>query len=408
MKLLQKLQVAVLVILFAAISLPALSANPKKGRWILELELQPNVYAPIELTIKDQEHLIIKNSTEEIALNKIGQSGDTCIYEFPDFYAQLYIKWDKKKAQGYFWNKNKSGRYTIDLKAIKTEEALFNRYESSDKLVNIAEKYEVQFSTSDKNPEPAIGLFQQNGNVLSGTFLTETGDYRFLAGNVFGNKLYLSCFDGSHAFLFTGEVKDGVIYGDFYSAKTYHTDWRGKENASYELGNPFELTYAVDKEAFSFEFTDLKGNVFAYPMNAKKSAVTIIQIMGTWCPNCLDETRYYLDLYNRYHDKGLEIILVAFEYGNDTKYNISRLETFQKKHNIPFTMLYGGINSKAYTSEQFPQLNGIISYPTSIFLDEKGQIIKTHTGFTGPGTGVYYEEYKEEMESFLQKALNLN
>lgn len=406
MKLLQKTQVILLVTLFVAFSFNSFSATPKKGRWIIELELQPQVFAPVEFIVQGNKDVIIKNATEEIRLIEKGQSGDTTLYDFPDFFAELRLVWSKTKVEGYFWNKNKTGFYTIPLTGKKSKEELFNRYETEDEEIKIAHKYQVTFSTDSKQPEPAIGLFNQNDDILTGTFLTETGDYRFLAGNVFGNKIYLSCFDGSHAFLFTGEITNGQIKGDFYSAKTYHTDWIGVENANYELGNPYELTYALNNDAFTFEFSDLVGNKFSYPTDAKKAPVTIIQIMGTWCPNCMDETRYYLDLYNRYHEKGLEIILVAFEYGEDEAVNKKRLDTFRDKHQIPFIMLYGGPNSKAYTSKQFPQLNGIMSYPTSIFLDENGRIIKTHTGFSGPGTGEYFEKYKEEMEDFLHKHLN--
>ncbi|MCT4561863.1 MAG: TlpA family protein disulfide reductase [Crocinitomicaceae bacterium] len=408
MKVLQKKLTVLLVALFVSTSFTSFSITPKKGRWILSLELQANAIAPVECIVNNQQELIIKNATEEIKLIAKGTFGDTCIYDFPDFFAELRLVWKKKSVQGYFWNKNKKGFYTIPLTGKRSKEELFNSFQSADKPITIAHKYEVQFSTTDENPEPAIGLFEQNGNELSGTFLTETGDYRFLAGNVFGNQLFLSCFDGSHAFLFKGEINDGVIKGDFYSSKTYHTDWIGKENPDYELGNPFELTYAVDSDAFTFEFEDLSGNTFNYPKNAQKNPVTIIQIMGTWCPNCMDETRYYLDLYKRYHEKGLEIILVAFEYGDDKEVNKKRLTTFRDKHNIPFTMLYGGTNSKAFTSQQFPQLNGIISYPTSIFLDADGKILKTHTGFSGPGTGEYFEKYKADMELFLREALQLN
>ena len=41
--------------------------------------------------------------------------------------------------------------------------------------------------------------------------------------------------------------------------------------------------------------------------------VVIVQIMGSWCPNCLDETSLYVDMYNEFNNSGLEIISLAFE-----------------------------------------------------------------------------------------------
>jgi len=50
-------------------------------------------------------------------------------------------------------------------------------------------------------------------------------------------------------------------------------------------------------------------------------------------------------------------------------------------------------------------LNHIMSYPTSIFLDKKGEIRKIRTGFYGPGTGKYYTEYTQNTNDFIQELL---
>ncbi len=49
----------------------------------------------------------------------------------------------------------------------------------------------------------------------------------------------------------------------------------------------------------------------------------------------------------------------------------------------------------------FSELNGISSFPTTIFIDKKGMVRKIHTGFYGPGTGDYYADYVKETEAFL-------
>jgi hypothetical protein len=43
-----------------------------------------------------------------------------------------------------------------------------------------------------------------------------------------------------------------------------------------------------------------------------------------------------------------------------------------------------------------PQLVDIANFPTTIFVNKKGQIEKIHTGFSGPGTGEHYDEQKKE------------
>ena len=50
-------------------------------------------------------------------------------------------------------------------------------------------------------------------------------------------------------------------------------------------------------------------------------------------------------------------------------------------------------------------IDGVKSYPTTLYIDKNGKIIKTYTGFYGPGTGSYYENYLKETELFLKELL---
>ena len=63
---------------------------------------------------------------------------------------------------------------------------------------------------------PVFSNSTPDGRV-TGTFLTETGDYRYLEGVVDGDSLKLSCFDGSHAFLFHAALDQDSFRGRFWS-----------------------------------------------------------------------------------------------------------------------------------------------------------------------------------------------
>ncbi|MFT5581548.1 MAG: thiol-disulfide isomerase/thioredoxin, partial [Psychromonas sp.] len=294
---------------------------------------------------------------------------------------------------------------TIPLEGHYREGSLFSCQNTEQSSVQISPRWKTVFSPETDGAFPALGLFNQEGNKLSGTFLTETGDYRYLAGNVVGEKIFLSCFDGSHAFLFTATLKDGELNGKFFSGKHYQTTWIATADDNYELTDPDELTYLVNDEPLAFSFNDLKGEPFSYPSKAYKDKVTIIQVMGSWCPNCMDETRYYLELYDKYHDQGLEIILIGYEAGQNEEEYAFKLKRLQERYKVPFTMLVGGAANKNEASKDFSMLNSIISFPTSIFIDKEGKIVKIHTGFNGPGTGKYYEDYTLETQSFLESLL---
>jgi len=50
-------------------------------------------------------------------------------------------------------------------------------------------------------------------------------------------------------------------------------------------------------------------------------------------------------------------------------------------------------------------LNHVMSYPTSIYLNREHQVVKIHTGFSGPGTPLY-EDFVAENDVFLQTLIN--
>jgi hypothetical protein len=75
------------------------------------------------------------------------------------------------------------------------------------------------------------------------------------------------------------------------------------------------------------------------------------------------------------------------------------------KEAISYPVLLGGYNRDQHPKDVFPMLDKIMSYPTTIFLDKNDHVRKIHTGFYGPGTGKYYEEYKNKTESFIEGLL---
>jgi len=400
------------LLLFFCITSFTVNATPqlKYGDWIGKLQLNNSTELPFRMEInpfKETYSLNIKNGEEIIQLNFKQYKGDTLVYSFPEFDSDLYLLVTSTKTiSGYWHNKNKKGRYIIPLTAHFCKGLLFECKATREKSKeNIPRKWKTTFEPHSEDMFAAIGLFDQNDNKLSGTFLTETGDFRFLDGNIFGEKLYLSCFDGSHAFLFTADLKNDTLLGEFFSGTHYKTTWVANPDENYELKDPNELTFVVNNDKLTFDFNDIDQQAFHYPNENYKSKVTIIQIMGSWCPNCMDETHYFMDLYKKYHDQGLEIILIGYETGADETEYVEKLKRLQSRHSIPFTMLIGGAANKNKAAADFSMLNHIISFPTSIFVDRKGNIENVHTGFTGPSTGQYYNEYMTETENLIKELL---
>jgi thiol-disulfide isomerase/thioredoxin len=278
--------------------------------------------------------------------------------------------------------------------------------QQDDYMKYLGGKYSVTFTEESGETFPAIGLFDQDGNDLSGTFATETGDYRHLQGNFVGDSLFLSTFDGSHAFLFKAKLKDSIINGTFWSGTHYQADWMAKRDKNASLRDPDSLTFIKEGyNGLSFSFPNQEGDTISLDDKQFDGKVKIVQIMGSWCPNCLDETQYLSKLYQQYHESGLEVIALAFERTRSEEQAMDNLQSLKEKTKAAYPILLAGWNRETKAEEVLPMLNHVMSYPTAIFIDRKGKVRKIHTGFYGPGTGEYYQAYTKETEAFVEQLL---
>lgn len=374
----------------------------QSGDWKLEFSTQ-GYKIPISASINNNVLTII-NAEENIKMD-VEINNDSFYVSIPNFDSHLegLILTDKKFSG--FYIKDLAEDYIIPFTAYHTTDDRFVSESKSTSLIKY--KYEVSINRGN-SVSKAIGLFEQKGARVVGGFATETGDYRFLEGVVDGNKLNLSTFDGSHLFLFTAYIKeDSLIDGVYISGKTGNYKWVARANENFELRDPEKLT-SLNKDSkpdLNLKLLSTSGDSVSLSDQRFNNKVKIIQIMGTWCPNCLDETRYFNTLYSKYNKVGLEIISVAFERGPNMESILQKLDKYKKDNNIEFTMLYGGKSGNKNALEVFPYLDKVMSFPTAIYFDKNNNIRKVYTGFYGPGTGHYYEDYTATTEIFIEELL---
>jgi thiol-disulfide isomerase/thioredoxin len=223
-----------------------------------------------------------------------------------------------------------------------------------------------------------------------------------------GNKMKLSTFDGAHAFLFTATVNDSTMEGVFYSGNHWKEPFVAKRNETYELPNANDLTYIKEGyDKFEFSFPDASGKMVSLSDEHFKNKVVLVQIMGTWCPNCLDESKYYSEFYRNNKNKDIEVVALAFEYAKTKEKAFNNISRLKERINIDYPILLAqyGSSDKAKAQEKLPMLNHVLSYPTTIYIDKKGEVRKIHTGFNGPATGEKYIEFKTEFTSFINTLL---
>lgn len=378
----------------------------KSGLWKASLTVQDNKELPFLFEVFEDQTLKIFNAEEVIDVDEVSIKGDSIFIKFPVFEGYVAAKFqDSMTISGSFIKES------LDrIVPFKAEFGVKDRFEVISKpAANIKGNWESIFSP--ETPEDryiAKGVFKQNGNVVTGTFRTTTGDYRFLEGVLNNNKLELSAFDGAHAFLFTAQVTDSTMNGHFYSGNHWKEPFTAKRNEQYELPSADSLTFIKEGyDKLEFSFPDAKGNQVSLNDERFKGKVTMVQIMGTWCPNCMDETKYYVDYYNKNKDKNIAFVALAFEYAKTSEKAFKSIERLRSKLKVEYPILLAqyGTSDKEKAQEKLPMLNHILSYPTTIFVDKKGEIRKIHTGFNGPATGQKYIDYKNEFEGFVNQLL---
>ena len=138
-----------------------------------------------------------------------------------------------------------------------------------------------------------------------------------------------------------------------------------------------------------------------------KDKVVLVQIMGTWCPNCLDETKFYVEYLKNNPNPNLEFVALAFEYAKTEEKAFAGIERLKNRVGVEYPILLAqiGTSSKTKANEKLPMLNHVLSYPTTIYIDKEGNVRKIHTGFNGPATGQKHEEFKAEFSETLGELL---
>jgi thiol-disulfide isomerase/thioredoxin len=359
--------------------------------------------------VKGNFQLIIHNAQERIVVDEITFNKDSFNFKMPVFDTEFRTQLVGDTLLTGLWiNHTKKENNIISFTAKYGNKNRFD-FPSQKHLSFYDGRWEVSFSPNTIDSSKAIGVFNHaiNSSIIEGTFLTETGDYRYLEGTEHNGKLYLSCFDGSHAYLFLAENNGSEITkGDFYSGSAGYENWIAKRNEKFELQDPESLTYLKNpNEQIAFSFYNAKNQKISLSDAKYKNKVVIIQIMGSWCPNCMDESTYLSKIYNQYNKKGLEIIALAYERTSDieqAKINLARLT---KRFNINYDILLTGLTGKEKAAESLPFLNKVMAFPTTIFLDRNHHIKSIYTGFSGPASGKAYEDYTVKTEKFIGELL---
>lgn len=381
-----------------------------EGPWQMQLDLDStagNRSLPFNFDLLRSGNgyrMVVHNQEESIAVDSIVVEHDSIYIQMPFFDSAFHghIATDSLFT-GIWINRYKGPDYTIPFVA---RAGTFPRFPSGQGPPNtlITGDWETYFiSGSDR--EPAIGIFTSEHGRVKGTFATETGDLRFLEGVHTGDSLYLSSFNGSQAYLFKAKVSSDSMVGEFFSGYRWRQGWSATRNPGFALSDDEELTHLNNSHPLDFSFPDFNGRLLSYSDPRFRGKVVALEIMGTWCPNCLDQARMMKEFHQAYHAQGLETVALAFEHETDPALAMKALRNFSSRLELPYPVLYAGNKARENVAAQLPFLRQLNAYPTTLLIGRNGQVRHVYTGIYGPGTGERYHRFRSRMERAIQQLL---
>ena len=346
------------------------------------------------------------NGGERVKLSEVAVDGAHLEIKMPGYENRLTAEAKGDRIEGELVLDKLGGKdQHIPLRAQFHQTYRFFPH-SSPGRADLSGRWAVTFTDDTGATENAVGEFSQSRGIVTGTFLTDTGDHRFLAGQVHGGELFLSTFDGAHAFLYEAKIDADTLVGDFWSGTAYHERWTATRDSKAALPDAYSLTsMRPGANGFAFAFPDLGGTMVTSNDARFRHKVIVIALAGSWCPNCHDEAAFLAPLYRDYRAKGLEVVSLMFEHFGDFERAAAATARFRQHYGIEYTTLIAGISDKDDAAKKLPMLERVYAFPTTIFIDRKGQVRKIHTGFSGPATGAHYTEFVDEFKRTLDQLL---
>ena len=376
-------------------------------RWRCTLELG-DAELPFLVEIDDGSAVII-NADERVAVPEVEWTDASLRLGFPHFDSEITATRGDGDTYSGVWRKQRRRESVAEVPFTASPDRGW-RFEPVEGLAPgpaaVSGRWRVDFESEST---PAVGRFESAGaSTVSGTFLTRTGDYRFLEGTLDSAGLHLSCFDGAHAFLFDAVLDGDRLVGSFRSGNWWTESWVAVRDDQIALPDPYtelELRGTTRVSEAVALHPDGQETTLAALWAAARPKAVLVQVLGTWCPNCYDETELLKELHAKYADAGLMIVGLCFELTGDVERDLAQIDRYRETRDVPYPLLWAGEADKADTAEALGLTDRILSYPTTLFVNGLGDVDAVHSGFVGPAAVAEHAALRADFEERIERLL---
>jgi thiol-disulfide isomerase/thioredoxin len=136
-----------------------------------------------------------------------------------------------------------------------------------------------------------------------------------------------------------------------------------------QLDKVKEITKDINK-ASDFSLKSISADS-VYTLSKMNDKVILINFWATWCGPCRMEIPDFNELYEKYSEKGFEILGVSI---SDTK---DQLIKFLKAYKIDYPVLYG---NQIEMQKMISDYGGVYSVPMSFLIGKNNQIKRVYPG----------------------------
>jgi peroxiredoxin len=382
----------------------AASAAGLYGQWRVSFDNHPGGPLPFTLDVRETPkgpQAFLLNPPERLKVEQVQVTADAITLSFPSYNSRLELKAAPGGTlAGAATVLRATGSVTLPARAVR---GAWRFTPGTVKPAgNVAGRWNLTYG-----PRALKGLvlLKQTGSQVSGTVQLPTGDMRYLSGELNGNQLKLSTFDGSFTNLWTATLSGDTLKGAQFAATSTGggNAWEAKKEKAASVE-----AVAVEKpggERLAFRLPTPDGQFISLNDARYKGKVVVISIGGAWCPNCHDEAQFLGPYAARRQKEGLEMIGLQFEYGADEARAMRQITSFRTRYKLPYPMVYGGQPNADDTRKVLGDLAPVKVWPTTIFIGRDGRVKEVHVGWAGPATGALSVKVKKEFDETVSRLL---
>ena len=344
---------------------------------------------------------------ERVQVPEIVHNGDSLTFLFSEYSAAMRGRLNGSSWEGKYI-RYRANVLSIPFSAIAAPTDTSRTVQDAKPAIPLMGKFRAYLQRGAAVDSAAVATFWMKNDSIFGTVIAPDGDYGLNAGKQSGTSVLLTRFTGWQAQIF--ELRQD---GSSWNGKIYVRDEPPTTLTLHPLNmlpeiipGGRETKIKESGAAFAFAGITSEGDTLTNLSERFRGKALIVDIMGTWCHNCMDEAPVLQQLYEEYKAKGLEIVGLSFEINDNAELAKKNLRLYQKRFGITFPVLFCGSTEDTYVDQKLKsQLDNFYAYPTSLFIDKRGNVEYIHIGFKGPGTGDEFQAEVQHIYATLKRIL---